>query len=180
MNQEYKNFETLIIDDGSNYQSFNTSISLIKNPNFRYYYQKNKGVASAKNLGLKNSKGKFITFLDSDDEYKFNHLSTRYKILEDNNFDFLHGGIEIIGNKFVPDKNNREKLISIENCVVGGTFFIKNEVIQKIGYFDKIKYSEDSEYFDRVNDLKLSIGKTNKKTYIYHRDVENSICNKIK
>lgn len=62
-------YEVLIVDDGSkeNIQEF--CIAFIKNKtNFKYLKKTNGGVSSARNYGLKQAKGKYVTFLDSDDE----------------------------------------------------------------------------------------------------------------
>lgn len=68
LNQSYQNFELLLINDGS------TDSSSIICDNYsnkydviRVYHKKNGGPASARNLGLKEAKGDFITFIDSDD-----------------------------------------------------------------------------------------------------------------
>ncbi len=71
LNQSYKNFELVIIDDGS---TDNTLIKIIpflkKFSNITICSQQNKGNPCALNTGIKLSSGKFITFLDSDDEYE--------------------------------------------------------------------------------------------------------------
>lgn len=68
LNQTYKEIEIVIVDDGS---SDNTSVvaeALInKDQRVRYVYQKNQGLSAARNNGIRQSKGKFIVFLDADD-----------------------------------------------------------------------------------------------------------------
>ena len=62
-------FEVIIVDDGSNLETGLFCRDYAKNNyHFQYYYQKNKGVSSARNTGLGFAKGKYITFLDADDE----------------------------------------------------------------------------------------------------------------
>jgi glycosyltransferase involved in cell wall biosynthesis len=145
-----------------------------------YYFQENQGVTKARNKGIELSIGKFITFLDTDDEYKSNHLSSRIEILINEKADFVHGGVEIIGNEFVPDKDDLEKLIRIKDCVVGGTFFISAEIIKELGFFDLVDYSDDSVFYEKVEkSKKFKIVKTDLETYIYNRNSPDSICNTL-
>lgn len=69
--QTYRSFELLIINDGSKDNSNKIIESYLKNSNLNYRYidQKNAGVSVARNVGLANARGRFITFLDADDIY---------------------------------------------------------------------------------------------------------------
>ncbi|SDK80892.1 Glycosyltransferase involved in cell wall bisynthesis [Pedobacter sp. ok626] len=68
LSQHYKNIEVIVVDDGS---TDNTAQVLNnycqKDDRIKYFYQENRGLSSARNLGLEKSKGDFIQFLDSDD-----------------------------------------------------------------------------------------------------------------
>ncbi|MDQ7068096.1 MAG: glycosyltransferase family A protein [Sulfurimonas sp.] len=62
--------EIIVIDDGS---TDDTSKIIQKFPNIKYIYQENRGVSSARNLGITNASYEWVAFLDSDDEW----LSTK-------------------------------------------------------------------------------------------------------
>lgn len=68
LSQTYKNLELLLIDDGSTDNSYALCMRFAQNDKrIRVLHQKNGGVASARNLGLDQCKGDFITFVDADD-----------------------------------------------------------------------------------------------------------------
>tara|TARA_Y100000815_G_scaffold273217_1_gene303917 strand:+ start:15371 stop:16240 length:870 start_codon:yes stop_codon:yes gene_type:complete len=75
--QTYSNFECIVVDDGSSDNSVSIIESIIKEDK-RFFLVKqptNKGVAAARNLGIENSKGDFIQFLDGDDYLEAEKLS---------------------------------------------------------------------------------------------------------
>lgn len=176
--QSEKDYEAIIVDDGSSDETTQIAKQYCNdNENFKYIYHCNRGVALSKNAGILSASGLFITFLDSDDEYLENHLEWRKDILTQNNsIDLLHGGVKIIGNPYVPDKNNPDAQIHISKCVVGGTFVVKKSIAEAIGGFNPI-YSEDSDFFERAIEQGAIIGETDLESYIYYRNTEDSICN---
>lgn len=180
INQTYQNWELLVTDDGSDDNTFNLVKDFShKYFNIRYIYHKNKKLPLTLNTGILAANGTFITFLGSDDEYKPMHLQLRVNLIDDlNDIDFIHGGVEVIGDPFVKDKNDLTKLINLSECTIGGTFFIKKEILLKLNGFNNINYSEDSELYERAAKF-AKIIKVDYPTYIYYRDTEDSICNTI-
>ena len=180
INQTYKNWELLIIDDGST----DETLSLIKNylnkfSNIRYFFHENRGAAYSMNIGMQNSKGEFITFLGSDDEYLANHLELRINYLVKNkNVDLLHSPAKIIGDEFVKNKFDLTKKIHLDECILGGTLFSKAEVFGKLNGFKELSYSPESEFVERAKKT-YKIIKFNFRTYIYNRDTPDGICNNI-
>ena len=78
VNQKFKNFEVILIDDGSNDNSFELCKRISeKDCRFKSFHQKNQGTGAARNVGLDHAKGKYIYFCDPDD-----YLSPQ--LLEDN------------------------------------------------------------------------------------------------
>jgi hypothetical protein len=122
--------------------------------------------------------GRFISFLDSDDEYKTGHLQLRKAILKQNPLvDFLYGGVKIIGNQYVPDRFDHSKRINLNECVIGGTFFIERELLRRLKGFREIILGTDSDLFDRAAIAGAVMMETNIPTYIYHHENADSITN---
>lgn len=74
--QTYSNWECLIIDDGSTDDTSVIAKNWVNKDNrFKYFFQENNGVSSARNLGIKKAKGEYLQFLDSDDLLHKNKIS---------------------------------------------------------------------------------------------------------
>ena len=174
-------WEAVIVDDGSTDDTFLRILPyLCTNQQIRYKRKVHRGEVMSKNAGINSSFGKYISFLDSDDEYDPTHLQSRKEILENNpSLRFLHGGTKIIGNQYVPDRFNYKKRINLSECVIGGTFFIERNIFFQLNGFRNIILGTDSDLFERAVEADISIMKTKSPTYIYHHENEDSITNRL-
>lgn len=179
MSQTENDWEAIIIDDGSTDDTAEkVALFLKQEEKITYVWQESQGVVGAKNKGILLSKGKYITFLDSDDEYYPCHLQSRKMILKANpNAGFLYGGIKITGSQYVPDRRDYRKMIHLNDCIIGGTFFIKRDLCLALGGFADMPLGHDADFFDSINTLGIFKIKTTERTYVYHRENPNSITN---
>jgi len=180
LNQTIQNWELIIVDDGSTDNTFEVVNSYLqKQENIRYIKHSNRRPPLSQNVGIISSVGKYISFLGSDDEYKPTYLEERINFLQTHsNVDLIHGGVEIIGHPFVKDKNDLSKEIHLSECVIGGTFFGKRKVFFELDGFKNLKYSDDSDFFERALQ-KFKIEKVDFPTYVYYRDTPDSICSNM-
>ncbi len=176
INQTNNNWELIIVDDGSEDNTFDiVNAYLNTHSNIRYVKHKNIKLALSRNIGLLLSLGEYITFLDSDDTFKENHIQSRFDFMTQNqHIDLIYGGVEINEEIFVADYYKPGKLINVEDCALGSTFFGKRNVFFEISGYNNLNYGEDTEFLERA-EKKFNVLKLYEpKTYIYTR-AKNSI-----
>ncbi|MDA0986221.1 MAG: glycosyltransferase family 2 protein [Bacteroidetes bacterium] len=179
LKQLYKNWELIIVDDGSidnTYEKLETYLKKYKN--IIYVKIPNQGPAIAKNIGIKIANGELITFLDSDDTISSNHILLRVNEFKKNKTDFIFGGINFIGPKskqFAPDIENPGKKIHLSKCLVAGTLFIWKKILIKENGFPKVAFAEDYELMKNLL-KKYSSKKIDTPTYNYSLSSENRMC----
>ncbi len=104
INQEYQNWECLVVDDGST-DNTKEVLSSYEDPRLKYFYKRNEERSIARNYGIEKACGKYICFLDSDDEYNPEHLQLLYDEIETKNFPkavFSSGMYERREEKLIP------------------------------------------------------------------------------
>lgn len=180
LKQSYKDWELIVVDDGSNDNTFEiVNEYIFRFEKIRYMKHSNKRPALSTNIGMLAACGEYFAFLGSDDEWKPEFLKQRVDlILNQPEIDFIHGGVEIVGHPYVKDKNDLTREIHLDECVIGGTFFGKRKVFFELGGFQDLSYSDDSDFFERA-EKKFNIVKVDFQTYIYYRDTPDSICSTI-
>lgn len=149
INQTYKNLEIIIVNDGSDkyFEEKLKNLHIKYSETVRVFHQQNKGVSSARNFGIKQSKGEYIAFIDADDvwlPFKLEHQVEQMRRL---NSKFLHGSYLIIDENekyvgtFKAENLNYKKLI--KSCDVGlSTVIIKSDIMKR-HLFQNISTKED-------------------------------------
>lgn len=162
--QTCADWEIIVVDDGG---SDNTRD--VVPASVRYIYQENAGPGAARNHGIRYAQGKYVALLDSDDEYTPDHLATRIAILENNAVDLTAGGFRVTGAKLaVVDFYDPAKLVDLEDCVVGGSFFGRREVFQNVPFGDA-RYGEDTQFWIDAQQRKYrTLFLREPKTYLLH------------
>ena len=87
LNQTYKHFEVVLVDDGSSREKeslfIKDVITGLKDQRFKYFYKNNGGLSDARNFGIDNSIGEYIAFIDQDDCWLPTKLEEQVRILND-------------------------------------------------------------------------------------------------
>ena len=102
INQTYKNLEIILINDGSTDNSLNICNKFAKiDDRIKVLSQKNKGVSTARNLGLETAKGDYITFVDGDDYIDLKTYEMCFNYIEKYNLDIVKFSYNIVNDKYV-------------------------------------------------------------------------------
>lgn len=176
IDQSFADWELVLVDDGSEDYTFEIANTYLqKHPNIRYLKHQNKKQGYAKNAGIQASFGKYITFLDSDDAYKPNHLESRWEYMQTHSeIDLIEGGFFSEEEIFVVDYFKAGQTINLRKCVLGPTFFGKRNVFFELKGFNNILYGEDTDFWDRAAEKFQTHKLKQPETYIYTR-AETSI-----
>ncbi len=129
INQTLKDIEIICINDGSNDNSLQIlNKYAIKDSRIKVISRKNKGVAKARNIGIKKASGTFVCFMDSDDIYPaVDVLETLYNTAVKNN-------VKICGGEFSLFANEDKTLKQDFNPPFEGYIFSKDELINYKDY----------------------------------------------
>lgn len=184
ISQTFQDWELIIVDDGSDDNTFPIVDTYIKKfNNIRYLKHQNKKQCYAKNAGIQACFGKYITFIDSDDTYKPHHLESRLEYMKANpEIDLIEGGFFIEEEIWLADYFNPSKSINLRECVLGPTFFGKRHVFFELQGFKHFVYGEDTDMWERAEKIFRTQKITEPQTYIYTRaetSVTKSFSEKI-
>ncbi len=175
LGQTLSDLEHIIVDDGSGDGTGDVVDSLSGDPRIRYERTPHRGAPAALNLGLKLAKAPLVAFLDSDDEYKPEHLALLSGELRAGDFDFLLGRFEIITpddepNPEVADFYRPGHLISVHEieCITG-VLFGKRDVFLEVGGFRDLRFA-DTDLFQRLRWAGYRWKRLETPTYRYYFD----------
>ena len=191
--QSYRNFHLIFVDDGSTDGTLRVLEEYCKNnPIHTLKAGKNKGAASARNLGLKEIKGELFTFCDADDIITDNHLELGVKYIVEENADMAVCKIKRIAGKrtgkFNFDKTPRaKKLKSFDTDSAIEQYFsqeifdfllmnkiYRTDVLLKSGarFLDNTKYGEEAYFMFKYLSCSDKTVYYGAETYVYvqHND----------
>lgn len=153
--QSYKDYEIIVVDDGSQDESLNICMEYIEKVNISVYSKKNEGVSSARNYGLEKAQGDYILFLDSDDQLDKDCLSNVDSTIDEFKTDAILFGYEkirgelskeyncITGVHMFPDLINSNRI----SLNIAGFVFHRNLLVSQNLKFCNLKIGEDQIFF---------------------------------
>lgn len=161
ISQTFKNIEIIIVDDNSNDNTKNLIVSY-KDSRIRYLkHNINMGAQAARNTGIKNSKGDYIAFLDSDDEFLPNKLELQYNAFCNSpkkvGVIYSHAYIRDESNNDIGEfcinfKGNIYKDILKYLCIDFITPLTRRECFEKMGFLDeRVPSYQEWDTFIRIS-----------------------------
>lgn len=191
-NQEFTDFEVLMINDGSTDCSKDICLSYEENDSrFHYFYQENGGLSVARNHGIREAKGDYVCFVDSDDMIDRQYLNILYENIIAYHGDMSFGYFKkfygnqieqgfIDQNPHCMDKEEAYQRLTIvgenyksTNMIVAWNKLIRRKIIQEVP-FTPGKWHEDEFWIHHIIEKCSVIVETNAEIY-YYRQRQDSI-----
>ncbi len=169
LSQTFTEFELLLIDDGSTDKSGEICDEYaIKDSRIRVFHKENGGVSSARNLGLDNALGEWVTFMDSDDDITlkwleefYNYIKWSEKVLYVQHAHCLNGRIDVLLHENLSSYVDKDVFLFEDGFgYVWNKLFKKDIILKNNIYFDeKLKCYEDEifvlEYCSYVDSIMM-------------------------
>lgn len=188
LNQSYKEFEFIIINDGSTDKTLEIIINYIKKDNrIILIDQKNKGLTESLNIGIRKAKGKYIARMDSDDISHPLRFLKQIEFLEKNNDYALLGCnvVKIDENSKEIEKNTTKykyedicQRFKFGNCIAHGSVMINKQLLgNMLEYDESFKYSQDYRLWAKIaKNHKIA----NTTEHLYHLRLHDGSISKTK
>ena len=143
LSQTYDNYEVIIIDDYSKDNSYNIAKSFQNRKIKVYKNNLEKGLAPARNCGIKKAKGKYIAFLDVDDVWNKDKLLKQVTFMRNNNIPFSYTSYDFI-------RNNKHKIIKADNISDYKRLLKKCNIIPSSVMIDTYVIPKDIMYMPNI------------------------------
>ena len=131
LEQTYRDFELLLIDDGATDSSGDICERYAKtDERIKVFHKPNGGLSDARNYGIERASGDYLTFIDSDDYIIANYLEVLYKMATENNAEMLNINF-ILTNGNMPKKDIQKFFNELKNRT--SPFYLPHN--QKVTYF---------------------------------------------
>lgn len=161
-NQSIRSWECIVVDDGST-DNTKEIVQRFIDTDSRFLYlvrgsDRKKGANACRNIGIENAVGKYITFLDSDDEYLPFHLEQRLGHLESTAADGSYGAAYSFNGKerrktTIREKGKDESWFNfvLENFVGTPFLFVKAEIARETKFDEGLRRHQDWDFLMRLS-----------------------------
>jgi len=178
-------WEQILIDDGSTDSTPQVMAELGRDPRVVCVRTENRGTGAAHNTGLDLASGDFVAFLDADDEYLPNHLSSHLAaVAEHPEVDIFWGGLEVVADSpddlLAPDVEAGFGFLSVHDCVTQGTLFVRRRVFETFRFEENRAVCWHDYDFVRRAESRFRVMRLYEPTYRYYRNTAASTVDRQK
>lgn len=193
--QSFSDFECLLIDDGSTDGSGEVCGRFAaRDSRFRVIRIPNGGVSHARNVGLDAARGEFITFIDSDDAIREDHLENLRRCMTESGADLVISGFEKVAEDgrilttvvprhrgtlrlqdVLPDFAAEQLATGIYGCCVSKLF--PRALVENIRFDEGLKLAEDFDFYLNLYEIIETLHFDAAAAYRYLQDAQNSTGN---
>lgn len=183
LKQEFQEWELLIVDDGST-DDTKEVVSSFEDSRIKYVYQENQERSAARNNGIRAASGKFICFLDSDDQYLPDHLLSFHLTITSakNDNGIFYSEISIESNTGVVSQQQLEvneeqnlQTFLFHASVIPDRICIKKEILDEFQFDPNISISEDTDLWVRIVCKYPALISSNTHSVLYTQHEDNSV-----
>lgn len=190
LNQTYKNFEVIVVDDGSRDSSAEI-VHSIKDERIFYYGIANGGPCRARNFGIEKANGRLIQFLDADDILDEEKLELQVRKYSRYGDEYLYSGVMgyIIGDEkelekgfefyytnLEPHEYFKRMFANFGKYYTTGMWLVPAKIVKRTsGWNEKVLINNDGEYFSRLILNSEGIIFCEGAKFFYRRDVPQSV-----
>ena len=183
--QSYKNFELIFIYDDPDKSDLKYVKKILKKIKRKKIIINNVNIGAglSRNLGILKAKGKYISFIDSDDIWKKDKLKNQLLFMLDNNIEFCFTSYSIINKKnviikFIKAKKNIEYKDLIKSCDIGLSTVMLKKKLLKNTKFPKIKTKEDYVLWLKLSKKNIKMMGFDQKLVLW-RKLDNSLSSSV-
>ncbi len=170
--QTCTDWELLVADDGSTDDTAARLVALARDePRLRWWRHPNQGQALARNGLLEHARGRWITFLDSDDALAPGHLALRAEaIARATGLELILAPMQVIGDAHVRCRHGAEAPVHVDDCLAVGMLCVRADLLRAAGGFPRSAYGEDAELIDALLARCTRQVRLVERSYQYFRD----------
>lgn len=197
LNDKYENIELVVVDDGSKDDSLEL-LKQIKSKKLRLFGKENGGPSSARNYGINVAKGKYILFVDSDDDVKDDFVSKMVDAISEPGIDLVMTGVKFVEpngeatERFLDEFGRREdekvKTFVLRSMLEDGRMYpafnkiFKMSIIKEynIKFDEEMSFGEDTKFvLDYISKMNGEIVQILEPLYIYNVGTSTSTAKRL-
>lgn len=161
INQTYDNIEIILVDDGSTDNSHNICKNYAQKDNrIKLIHKENGGLSDARNVGIENATGKYITFVDSDDWLSYDYCEIMVKHMNEENVDIVMAKLVSVYN---------DDYVFVHKSNYNKNVYTNLEALEK--FEDTVNVVAVAKLYKKelFNNLRYKVGKIHEDEFMFHK-----------